>query len=120
MSAPRSVFVLRRGLFGFRRRDVVAALDEQRRQIEELTVAVERLRVERDRAWGYARRDASSPERDASRRLDEISAKLDRLLPDAKPEPEPEADEFEERPMYVAELGDLRRVRERRIAGAGD
>lgn len=121
MSAPRSVFVLRRGLFGFRRVDVVAALDEQRRQIETLALAVERVREERDRAWGYSLPASGSPELDASRRLDEISEKLDRVLGiDATPAVAEEPEDADARQVYVSELGDLRRVRERRIARSGD
>lgn len=118
MSAARSVFVLRRGLFGFRRGDVIAAVDEQRRQIDALALAVERAREERDRAWGYSLRASGSPELDASRRLDEISEKLDRVL--GKAAATEAADEVDARQVYVSELGDLRRVRERRIARAGD
>ena len=73
MSAPRSVFVLRRGLFGFRRTDVVAALEEQRRQIEELSAAVGSLMHEKGLA------SPAGGERAASARLDEISAQLARL-----------------------------------------
>ena len=107
MSAPRSVFVLRRGLFGFRRGDVVEALEEQRRQIEELSAAVESLVHEQGHAWPAA------GERAASARLDEISAKLDRLLAEDDASPEPR--EVEHRQVYVSEPGDLGEFRARRI-----
>lgn len=111
MSAPRSVFVLRRGLFGFRRTDVVAALEEQRRQIEELSAAVGSLLHEKGLA------SPAGGERAASARLDEISAKLDRLLAESD---EPDAPgEVEQRHVYVSELGDLGEVRARRIERRG-
>jgi len=47
----RSVFVLRRGLLGYRRGDVLAALEEQRRQLEALARSVDRLWHEKERAW---------------------------------------------------------------------
>ena len=47
----RSVLVLRRGLFGYRRRDVVDALEAQRRQIDALAESVDRLWKEKERAW---------------------------------------------------------------------
>lgn len=108
MTAPRSVFVLRRGLFGFRRTDVVAALAEQRRQIDELSAAVESLVHEHTYAW------PAGGERAASARLDEISAKLDRLLAESE-EPEVPSD-AEQRQVYVSEPGDLGEFRARRIA----
>lgn len=74
MSAPRSV--LRRALPGFRSREVVAALEEQRRRIDRLSAAIESLLREK----GYTR--PGDGERAATARLDEISAKLDRLLAD--------------------------------------
>lgn len=116
MTAARAVFVLRRGLFGYRRRDVLAALDEQRSQIESLE---QMLREERDRARGYARPDSGSPELDAARRLDEISTKLDRLI-EAEGRAGSEPLDADPRPVYVAELGDLREIRERRLARGGD
>jgi hypothetical protein len=111
VSAPRSVFVLRRGLFGFRHSDVVGALEEQRRQIDALSAAVDSLLREKGRAW------PADGERAASARLDDISAKLDRLLaegtgPDARRE-------AAQRQVYVSELGDLGEVRARRIARKG-
>ena len=108
MRAPRSVFGLRRGLLGFRHRDVVAALEEQRRQIDELSAAVESLVREKGHAWPAA------GERAASARLDEISAKLDRLLAEDDASPEPR--EVEHRQVYVSEPGDLGEFRARRIA----
>ena len=45
------MFVLRRGLFGFRRGEVVGALEEQRQQIEALSAAVESLLHEKGHAW---------------------------------------------------------------------
>lgn len=111
MSAPRSVFVLRRGLFGFRRSDVVAALEGQRRQIDELSAAVESLLHEKGHAW------PADGERAASARLDEISAKLDRLLAETDGPQAPR--EREHRQVYVSELGDLGEVRARRIARRG-
>ena len=111
MSAPRSIFVLRRGLFGFRRSEVVAALEEQRRQIEQLSASVESLVQEKGHAW------PSGGERAAAARLDEISAKLDRLLAESE---EPQAQsEVEHRQVYVSELGDLGEFRARRIARRG-
>jgi hypothetical protein len=109
VSAPRSVFVLRRGLFGFRYSDVVGALEEQRRQIEELSTAVDSLSSEKGRAWPVG------GERAASARLDEISAKLDRLLTQGSRSQAP----AEPRQVYVSELGDLGEVRARRIARRG-
>ena len=111
MSAPRSVFVLRRGLFGFRRGDVVEALEEQRRQIEALGAAVESLLREKgqERPGGH--------ERAASARLDEISAKLDRLLAESGGTYAPR--EVEHRQVYVSELGDLGEFRARRVARRG-
>jgi hypothetical protein len=103
--------VLRRGLFGFRRSDVVAALDEQRRQIEELSAAVESLLHEKGGAWPVV------GERAASARLDEISVKLDRLLAESDRPQAPSKDEH--RQVYVSELGDLGEVRARRIARRG-
>jgi hypothetical protein len=108
MSAARSVFVLRRALLGFRRRDVVAALEEQRRQIDELSAAVEALVHEKGHAW------PADGERAASARLDEISAKLDRLLADSEVADAPR--EVERRQVYVSEVGDLGDFRARRVA----
>jgi hypothetical protein len=48
---PESVFVLRRGLFGYRRSDVLNALEQQRRQLEGLAESVDRLWREKERAW---------------------------------------------------------------------
>ena len=111
MSAPRSVFVFRQGLFGFRRRDVVAALEEQRQQIEALSAAVESLLHEKGHTW------PGDGERAAAARLDEISAKLDRLLASSD---RPNAlEQVEQRHVYVSELGDLGEVRARRIARRG-
>jgi len=106
------VFVLRRGLFGFRRGDVVGALEEQRQQIEALSAAVESLLHEKGHAW------PGDGERAASARLDEISAKLDRLLAESDAPDAP--GEVEQRQVYVSELGDLGEVRARRIARKGD
>jgi hypothetical protein len=50
-ATSRSVFVLRRGLFGYRRSDVLAALEEQRRQLDTLARSVDRLWGEKERAW---------------------------------------------------------------------
>ena len=111
MSAPRSVFVLRRGLFGFRHSDVVGALEEQRRQIDALSAAVDSLLREKGRAW------PADGERAASARLDAISAKLDRLLADGDRMHAPS--EAGQRQVYVSELGDLGEVRARRIARRG-
>lgn len=111
MTAPRSVFVLRRGLFGFRRNDVVAALEEQRRQIDELRAAVESLVHEQGHAW------QAGGEHAASARLDEISAKLDRLLAGSEGPQAPE--EGERRQVYISELGDLGEFRARRVARRG-
>jgi len=111
MRAPRSVFVLRRGLLGFRHRDVVAALEEQRRQIDELSAAVESLVREKGHAW------PAGGERAASARLDEISAKLDRLLAESDGPQAPS--EVEHRQVYVSELGDLGEFRARRVARRG-
>ncbi|HEY8628668.1 MAG TPA: hypothetical protein VIL56_10160 [Gaiellaceae bacterium] len=114
MSAPRSVFVFRQGLFGFRRRDVVAALEEQRQQIEALSAAVESLLHEKGHTW------PGDGERAAAARLDEISAKLDRLLAESdRPHAPGAADQVEQRHVYVSELGDLGEVRARRIARRG-
>jgi len=106
------VFVLRRGLFGFRRGEVVGALEEQRQQIEALSAAVESLLHEKGHAW------PGDGERAASARLDEISAKLDRLLAESGEMQAPR--EVEQRQVYVSELGDLGEVRARRIARKGD
>ena len=106
------MFVLRRGLFGFRRGDVVGALAEQRQQIEALSAAVESLLHEKGHAW------PGDGERAASARLDEISAKLDRLLAESDAPDAP--GEVEQRQVYVSELGDLGEVRARRIARKGD
>jgi hypothetical protein len=106
------VFVLRRGLFGFRRGEVVGALEEQRQQIEALSAAVESLLHEKGHAW------PGDGERAASARLDEISAKLDRLLAESDAPDAP--GEVEQRQVYVSELGDLGEVRARRIARKGD
>ena len=111
MSAPRSVFVLRRGLFGFRRTDVVAALEEQRRQIEELSAAVGSLMHEKGLA------SPAGGERAASARLDEISAKLDRLI--AEGDRPHEQSRVEQRQVYVSELGDMGEFRARRVARRG-
>jgi hypothetical protein len=111
VTAPRSVFVLRRGLFGFRHSDVVGALEEQRRQIEALSAAVESLLREKGQAW------PGGDERAAAARLDEISAKLDRLLAESDAVQEPR--EAEQRQVYVSELGDLGEFRARRIARRG-
>lgn len=111
MTAPRSVFVLRRGLFGFRGNDVVAALEEQRRQIEELSAAVDSL----VHGQGHAR--PAGGERAASARLDEISAKLDRLLAGSDGLQAPGG--VERRQVYVSELGDLGEFRARRVARRG-
>ena len=105
------MFVLRRGLFGFRRGDVVGALEEQRQQIEALSAAVESLLHEKGHAW------PGDGERAASARLDEISAKLDRLLAESDAPDAP--GEVEQRQVYVSELGDLGEVRARRIARKG-
>ena len=110
MSAPRSIFVLRRGLFGFRRSEVVAALEEQRRQIEELSAAVESLVHDKGHAW------PAGGERAASAQLDEISAKLDRLLAGSDG---PAPSEVEHRQVYVSELGDMGEFRARRVARRG-
>ncbi|MEP6976900.1 MAG: hypothetical protein ABI948_02485 [Thermoleophilia bacterium] len=104
MTAPRSVFVLRRG-------DVVEALEEQHRQIEELSAALEALVHEQGHAWPAA------GERAASAPLDEISAKLDRLLAESDAPQEPR--EVEHRQVYVSELGDLGEFRARRVARRG-
>ena len=114
MSAPRSVFVLRRALFGFRSREVVAALEEQRRQIDALSAAVESLLREKGSAWHTARVGPGDGERAAAARLDEISAKLDRLLAESDHPHAP--DEVEQRQVYVSEVGDLGEFRSRRIA----
>ena len=106
------MFVLRRGLFGFRRGEVVGALEEQRQQIEALSAAVESLLHEKGHAW------PGDGERAASARLDEISAKLDRLLAESDAPDAP--GEVEQRQGYVSELGDLGEVRARRIARKGD
>ncbi len=106
------MFVLRRGLFGFRRGEVVGALEEQRQQIEALSAAVESLLHEKGHAW------PGDGERAASARLDEISAKLDRLLAESDAPDAP--GEVEQRQVYVSELGDLGEVRARRIARKGD
>ncbi|MDX6478940.1 MAG: hypothetical protein QOG29_1527 [Gaiellaceae bacterium] len=100
--------MLRRGLFGFRRGDVVGALDEQRRQIEALSAAVESLLRERGQTW------VGGDEHAAAARLDEISAKLDRLLAGRDGTQEPR--EAEQRHVYVSELGDLGEFRARRVA----
>ncbi len=102
------MFVLRRGLFGFRSREVVAALEEQRRQIDALSAAVESLLHGKGRAW------PGDGERAASARLDEISAKLDRLLAESDRPHAP--GEVEQRQVYVSEVGHLGQVRARRIA----
>jgi hypothetical protein len=114
VSVPRSVFVLRRSLFGFRSREVLAALEEQRRQIEALSAAVESLLREKDSAWYAARVGPGDGERAAAARLDEISAKLDRLLAESDRPHAP--GEVEQRQVYVSEVGDLGEVRARRIA----
>ena len=103
--------MLRRGLFGFRHGDVVGALEEQRRQIEALSAAVESLLNEKGQAW------LGGDERAASARLDEISTKLDRLLAGSDGAQQPR--EVEERQVYVSELGDLGEFRARRIARRG-
>ena len=103
--------MLRRGLFGFRRRDVVGALEEQRQQIDALSTAIESLLPEQSHTW------PGDGERAAAARLDEISAKLDRLLAESdRPHAPGAADQFERRQVYVSELGDLGEVRARRIA----
>ena len=103
--------MLRRGLFGFRHGDVVDALEEQRRQIEALSAAVESLLSEKGQAW------LGGDERAASARLDEISTKLDRLL--AEGDETQESREVEQRQVYVSELGDLGEFRARRVARRG-
>lgn len=103
--------MLRRGLFGFRHSDVVGALEEQRRQIEALSAAVESLLREKGQAW------SGGGERAASARLDEISTKLDRLLAVNDNAQEPR--EVERRDVYVSELGDLGEFRARRVARRG-
>jgi hypothetical protein len=50
-AVPERVFLLRRGLFGYRRRDVLAALAEQHRQLEALAGSVDGLWREKERAW---------------------------------------------------------------------
>jgi hypothetical protein len=93
----------------FRRREV--ALETQRRQIEELSAAVEALVGEKSHPW------PAGGERGASARLDEISAKLDRLL--AEGDEMDARSEIAYRHVYVSELGELGEVRARRIARRG-
>jgi cell division protein FtsB len=135
-----AVFILRRGLFGYRRRDVLAALDEQRRQIETLAATVDGLWQEKDRAWRanhavsrelIAERSRNELQRVADRsrvqetatsaRLDDISAKLDELLVLrdrlAEPAHEPVIRAARTRPpIFVSEVGELGTVLQRRIA----
>jgi hypothetical protein len=134
-----AVLILRRGLFGYRRRDVVAALDEQRRQIDTLAETVDRLWQEKDRAWRanhavsrqlLAERsrhelqrveDRSRVEETAtSARLDDISTKLDELLVlrDRLVEPavEPVRPKRARPPIFVSEVGELGTVLQRRVA----
>lgn len=134
------MFILRRGFFGYRRRDVLAALDEQRRQIETLAATVDGLWQEKDRAWRanhavsrqlLAEKSRHELERLADRsraqetatsaRLDDISAKLDELLVlrDRLVEPvlEPAARATRTRPpIFVSEVGELGTVLQRRVA----
>ncbi len=49
--SPENVFLLRRSLFGYRRRDVLAALERQHKQLEALAESVNRLWREKERAW---------------------------------------------------------------------
>jgi hypothetical protein len=49
--SAEGVFLLRRSLFGYRRREVLDALAEQRRQIDALAESVDRLWREKERAW---------------------------------------------------------------------
>jgi hypothetical protein len=114
VSAPRSVLVLRQALFGSHSREVAAALEKPRRQIDALSAAVESLLRENDSTWHAARGGPGGGERAAAARLDAISAKLDRLLAERDL---PEApDEVEQRQVYVSEVGDLGELRSRRIA----
>jgi hypothetical protein len=135
-----AVFILRRGLFGYRRRDVLAALDEQRRQIDALAATVDALWQEKDRAWRanhavsrqlLSERSRHELERVQERaqleesatgaRLDDISAKLDELLVLrdrlAEPAVVPTLPATRARPaIFVSEVGELGNVLQRRIA----
>ena len=90
---------------------VAGALEEHRRQIDELSAAVASLVGEQTHAW------PAGGERAASARLDEISAKLDRLLGERDESHTRSA--VARRQVYVTELGDQGEVRARRIARPG-